>query len=264
MIPPSLCGLVRMEPLVLLGIYSVLIVLVSLIGGIIPLFRQWSSGQLHLMTALSAGVFIGATFIILLPEAVEAMEPSEALPLVMVGFFIILLFEVLLKHRHQHECEEHTDEHKHSLTSTTAFVGLSVHSAMDGFALGVAVVLNQEIGAMVFLAILAHKAIDVFSLSTTFALADVGRKKGFVFMALFSLITPVAAAIAFPFIDILQHIEVGIPLALAGGTFMYVGIYDLLPEAFHEEHSDLKAIALVALGIIIMYFLGTVLESAGI
>jgi solute carrier family 39 (zinc transporter), member 9 len=253
-----------MEPLVLLGIYSVLIVLVSLIGGILPLIRNWSSSQLHLMTALSAGVFIGATFIILIPDAVEAMDPGQALILVMVGFLIILLFEVLLKHHHQDECDEHTEEHQHSLTSTTAFVGLSIHSAMDGFALGVAVVLNQEIGTVVFLAILAHKAIDVFSLSTTFALAEIDKRKGVTFMVLFSLITPIAAFIAFPFLEQLTNIDVGIPLALAGGTFMYVGIYDLLPEAFHEEHSGIKAIALVALGIVLMYLLGTFLRSAGI
>ncbi|MGE5379416.1 MAG: ZIP family metal transporter, partial [Candidatus Saccharibacteria bacterium] len=147
-----------MEPLLLLVVYSLLIVIVSLVGGAFPLLRTWNSSQLHLMTALSSGVFIGATFLILLPEAVASMEPSQALLLVMVGFFVILLFETLLKYRHQDECDEHTDEHQHSLTSTTAFVGLSVHSAMDGFALGVAVVLNQDIGMVVFVAILVHKA----------------------------------------------------------------------------------------------------------
>jgi solute carrier family 39 (zinc transporter), member 9 len=253
-----------MEPLMLLGIYGALIVVVSLIGGSLPLLWSWNSSQLHLMTALSAGVFIGATFIILIPDAVDVMDPNQALILVMVGFITILLFEVLLKHRHQDECDEHTEEHQHSLTSTTAFVGLSIHSAMDGFALGVAVVLNQEIGTIVFLAILAHKAIDVFSLSTTFALAEIDKRKGIKFMVLFSLITPIAALIAFPFLDLLKDINVGIPLALAGGTFMYVGIYDLLPEAFHEEHSGIKAIILVALGIVLMYILGTVLKSAGI
>ena len=252
-----------MEPLLLLGVYSILIVLISLLGGAMPLLRRWTTSQLHLMTALSAGVFIGATFLILLPEAVESMEPTRALLLVMVGFFIILVFETLLKHRHEDECEGHTDEHQHSLTSTTAFVGLSVHSALDGFALGVAVVLNQEIGMVVFLAILVHKAIDVFSLSTTFALAEIEQRRGLMFMGLFTLITPIAAFLAFPFLEVLQDVNVGIPLALAGGTFMYVGIYDLLPEAFHEEHSGLKSLSLVALGIVAMYIIASVVESAG-
>jgi zinc transporter 9 len=109
-----------------------------------------------------------------------------------------------------------------------------------------------------------HKAIDVFSLSTTFALAGVEKKKGLIFMGMFTLITPIAAVVAFPLLEILQNIEVGIPLALAGGTFMYVGIYDLLPESFHEEHSGIKAISLVAAGIVIMYIVASIVETAGI
>lgn len=253
-----------MEPLLLLLAYTIMIVIVSLIGGSLPLLRRWNSGQLHLMTALSAGVFIGATFLILIPDAVEVMDAGEALMLVMVGFVAILFIEVVLEHRHQEECDEHTSDHQHSLTSTTAFVGLSVHSAMDGFALGVAVVMSQEIGTVVIMAILAHKAIDVFSLSTTFRLADIEKKRALRFIILFSLITPLAAAVAFPFIDWLQGLEVGIPLALAGGTFMYVGIYDLLPEAFHVEHSGYKALTLVIVGILLMYILGTLMASAGI
>jgi zinc transporter ZupT len=253
-----------MEPIVLLLVYSVVIFLVSLVGGSLPLLKKWNSSQLHMMTALSAGVFIGATFLILMPEAVEAMDSSEALMLVMIGFVTILFIEIILEHRHQEECDEHTSDHQHILTSTTAFVGLSVHSVMDGFALGVAVVLGEEIGTIVFLAILAHKAIDVFSLSTTFRLAEIDRRTALKFMVLFSLITPVAAAIAFPLLDWLQEVEVGVPLALAAGTFMYVGIYDLLPEAFHEEHKQYRAFALVALGIITMYLLGMVLRSGGL
>ena len=248
----------------LLLIYSLSIVAMSLLGGSLPLLLKWTSEQLHLMVALSAGVFIGATFIILLPEAVESMNAQDALILVMVGFIVILLIETVLQHRHQEECDEHTIGHQHVLTSTTAFIGLSVHSVMDGFALGVALILGEDLGMVVFLAILAHKAIDVFSLTTTFRLAEIKRRKALMYMGLFSLITPIAALVAFPLLEWLQGLEVGVPLALAGGTFMYVGIYDLLPEAFHEKRGHLKAFALVAAGILVMYVLGTIISASGI
>lgn len=254
----------EMDSLVLLLVFSIAIIAVSLLGGSLPLLGKWNTGQLHLMAALSAGVFIGATFIILLPEAVESMHAEEALILVMVGFIIILLIETILQHRHQEDCDDHTSDHQHILTSTTAFIGLSVHSVMDGFALGVAVVLGEDLGMVVFLAILAHKAIDVFSLTTTFRLAELKTRSGLIYMTLFSLITPVAALVAFPFIEWLQNIEVGVPLALAGGTFMYVGIYDLLPEAFHEKHDQYKSFALVVVGIAAMYLLGTIMHASGI
>lgn len=253
-----------MDSLILLLVFSAAIILVSLLGGSLPLLGKWNTEQLHLMAALSAGVFIGATFIILLPEAVDSMHAEDALILVMIGFVIVLLVEIILQHRHQEDCDDHTTDHQHILTSTTAFVGLSVHSVMDGFALGVAVVLGSELGMVVFLAILVHKAIDVFSLTTTFRLAEIKTRSGLIYMTLFCLITPVAALVAFPLIEWLQNIEVGVPLALAGGTFMYVGIYDLLPEAFHEKHDQYKSFALVVVGIVAMYLLGTIMHSSGI
>jgi len=254
-----------MEPLALLLLFSLAIIAVSLVGAAIPQARIWSGKQLHLMTALSAGVFIGATFLILLPEASEDLgEPADAMMWVMIGFIAILLVEVILKARHEEHCDEHTNEHKHAFTSMTAFIGLAVHSALDGFAIGAALVESEDIGIMVFLAILAHKAIDTFSLSTTFSLAGIGRRHGMRVLLLFSLITPIAAAVTFPMLDTLESFSIGIPLALAGGTFMFVGIYDLLPEAFHEKRSDYLAYCLVIIGIVVMYALQTVLEGAGI
>ena len=48
-----------MESLFLLLIFSILIVLTSLVGGILPFLHTWGSNSLHLMTAFSAGVFVG-------------------------------------------------------------------------------------------------------------------------------------------------------------------------------------------------------------
>jgi len=44
----------------------------------------------------------------------------------------------------------------------------------------------------------------------------------------------------------------GLPLAFAGGTLMYVTMCDLIPEAFHREEKDLKSLALLLIGVGIM------------
>ena len=44
----------------------------------------------------------------------------------------------------------------------------------------------------------------------------------------------------------------GIPLAFAAGTFMYVALCDILPEAFHRKKQDLQSFGLVILGIAIV------------
>jgi len=261
-----------MEPLATLAIYSVVIVIISLVGGSLPLVYSWSSKQLHLFTGLSAGFFIAAAFLILIPSSVELMDAHEALALVMVGLIAILLVErVILTHHHthhhahshdhecDHDCEhgcEHEDEgceHVHTLTSAAAFAGLAVHGIMDGFALGVAAMLESEIGAVLFTAIIAHKGIEVLALATTFKLADFSTKRSMGLVAVFSLMVPAAAFAAIPFIDFMESIEVGFPLALAAGTFLYVGICDLLPEAFHLEKKGYRAFLMVVLGIALMY-----------
>jgi zinc transporter ZupT len=59
----------------------------------------------------------------------------------------------------------------------TAFIELMVHSAIAGLSLGVAVVVDQTLGMIVFLAIIAHEGVEVFSLSTVFRLAGLGGRR---------------------------------------------------------------------------------------
>jgi len=262
-----------MGPLELLAVYSVAIIAVSLVGGSLPLVYRWSSSQLHVFTGLSAGFFIAAAFLILIPESVELMDAHEALLLVMVGFVAVLLVErviMTLHHgEHHHDHDEHDEhepevrkecEHTHALTSTTAFIGLAVHGAMDGFALGVAAMVQEEIGAVVFAAILAHKGVEVLALATTFRLAEIPVRRSMLLVGLFTLIVPAAAFAAVPLIGMMESFEVGFPLALAAGTFLYVGIYDLLPEAFHLERRGYRAFLTVVAGIVLMYIVS---ELAG-
>ena len=70
----------------------------------------------------------------------------------------------------------------------------------------------------------------------------------------FGLITPVAGLVFFDELSGLSDIGglTGIPLAFAAGTFMYVALCDILPEAFHRKRQDLQSFGLVILGITIV------------
>lgn len=241
-------------------IYSVAIVLTAIIGGVLPLIRKWSSVQLHLFTGLSAGVFIGAAFIHMIPDAVGMMDPGGALGLVLLGFVIVLLAERVLFYEHKEECEGAECEHKHLLTGVAAFFGLSVHSAVAGLGLGVAVVLDEALGLVVFLAIIAHEAVELFSLSTVFRLADQPRRKTMGYVVALALVKPVFAWIAVAAMDLVSGIELGVPLAIAAGTFLYVGAYDLLPESFTGERSRYSVFLAVAVGVLVMYAVGLVID----
>jgi len=131
-----------------------------------------------------------------------------------------------------------------------------IHSIIAGIGLGVAVLVEPTLGVIVFAAIMAHESIELFSLSTVFKLARFENKKIFAFVIPLSLMKPAGAWIAILTFEIVAKIELGIPLALAAGTFLYVGICDLLPEAFHEEKKRYSGFILVLTGIAIMYAIG--------
>lgn len=72
--------LITMSTLVELAVYILAIIIISLIGGALPYLRKWSSSNLHYFVAISAGVFIGASFLILIPEAINTILEEGGRP----------------------------------------------------------------------------------------------------------------------------------------------------------------------------------------
>jgi zinc and cadmium transporter len=95
-----------LHQLLLLLIFTLAIIGVALIGGVLPLLKNWGSVQLHLFTGFSVGVFIGAAFLHMIPDAIDLMETGTALAFVLVGFVIVLLAERVVFYEHREECTE--------------------------------------------------------------------------------------------------------------------------------------------------------------
>ena len=73
-----------------LGFYTVAILGGALAGGALPLVGRWSRSDTLL--SVSAGVMLGASFVPMLPEAVEGAG-RRALPFVAVGFLVLFFLE---------------------------------------------------------------------------------------------------------------------------------------------------------------------------
>jgi len=244
-----------MDPYLILLIFAILILVVSTIGALIPRMTKLNMRQVHLMVALSAGIFLGILFFMLLPETFREAQGNETGVVIWIvaGFLTVLLIDAIVKRRHMDvcPCEECNDsDHTHEITSFTAFAGLAIHAAVDGVVLSIALSAGEDIALVALLGISMHKFADVFALSSIFSLTKLERKNILIFLAVFILITPVAALISMPIVHALGDLEMFIPLAIATGTFMYVGIYSLLPEAFHEHHDSLISFVLVVIGIL--------------
>jgi zinc transporter ZupT len=231
-----------------LGIFSI-----SILGAILPLFRQWSDQQLHRFIAFGAGVFLGAIFLHLLPDTMAEASGILAGSMILTGFLIILLVERIILGSHNVKCGDDCD-HRHEIVGVIAMIGLSVHSLTAGFGLGVGMT-EPALGLIIFVAILAHKATASFSLATIFKLANYSRKKNMILILLFSMMTPLGALLSLPFIDSLRDVSLAIPTGITTGTFLYVATIDLLPEAFHDNENRITRFCWLMAGIILMYFI---------
>jgi zinc and cadmium transporter len=257
-----------------LAVYAGAILAGSLAGGALPLFGAMRRSDALL--SFSAGVMLGAAFFHMLPEAAEGAGLS-AIPFVLVGFLFLFLLErfVLV-----HVCAEPgpaaaaaapaaaqaspaaTTDPAHAATGCdvhtlglAAFIGLSLHTMVDGFALGAASH-ERALGFLVFLAILLHKVPSSFSLSSILRAEGYSRRRALVMNGAFATMVPVGAGLYMLLSD-LVHAEHFTAFALAGssGTFLHLALSDILPDLHRRGASKLKLSAALLLGVAMMWSL---------
>lgn len=281
--------------MLLLG-YCTLIIAASLIGGWIPAFIELTHTRMQTVISFVGGLMLGIGVFHLLPHAIhELPNATAASHWMMVG--IVFMFVMLrLFHFHNHEPvsteseashshdHSHSDEHQHHSTAEChshghahglswlgIAIGLSVHTLIDGIALGVSV--NAEasrattaslFGLGTFLAIFLHKPLDAVSITSLMKVG--GWKKSTINLVNtgFALMCPLGASLAIlgvnQFPAFRQEI-LGTALAFSAGVFICISLSDLLPEM--EFHSHNKVQLSIALGLgIVLAFVITFLEPS--
>jgi zinc and cadmium transporter len=263
-----------------LSAYAGAILVGALFGGALPLFGRVQRNDAGL--SFSAGVMLGAAFFHMLPEAAEGAGLS-AIPFVLVGFLFLFLLErfvlvhvcaepgpgaahapdlALAPHGPPEHSHTHAPEHAHTATGCdvhtiglAAFVGLSLHTIVDGFALGAASS-ERALGFLVFLAILAHKVPSSFSLSSILRAEGYSRRRSLLMNAAFATMVPIGAGLYLALRG-LVHTESFTPLALAAssGTFLHLALSDIIPDLHRRGGSKLRLTGALLLGVGVMWLL---------
>src|ERR1700740_1546300 len=103
----------------------------NLLGGLFVVRRSWPRQFLHYFLALGAGYMLAVAFVDVIPESVRIGGQGGFL-FVLIGFFIVHLFEhTLAPHFHFGE-ETHLEEMKHHHARATVLFGLAIHTFFDG------------------------------------------------------------------------------------------------------------------------------------
>jgi zinc transporter ZupT len=161
---------------------------------------------------------------------------------VLIGFGCFYFIEqyIMLHSCPEPDCEFHE-------IGKLAFLGISFHTFIDGIAMGAGFALSEQLGVLITLAILVHKAPTGFSLSSI--MINGGYKRGEIirFLIIFSLMVPIGAILSNYVLSGVQSIVVESAIAFSAGTFLYIGIGDLLPEAHKTRRMSIVVAVLIGM-----------------
>jgi zinc transporter ZupT len=224
---------------------SILTFISTFLGGLLAIrFKD----KLGLILGFSAGAVIGVVFFDLLPESFSLGESRfgvSTLSMVIVsGFlFYMLLDRLSILHAHQHG---NSSNHRGKIGASS----LSIHSLLDGVAIGVAFQVSVPIGILIAVAVIAHDFADGVN-TVSVILKDGGKNKLAYRWLIIDAAAPVLGVISTMFYKIPDS-AFSILLAIFSGFFLYIGASDLLPES-GEKHPGFLVTLMTILGVGLLY-----------
>ncbi len=227
----------------------------TLLGGVFALrFKD----KLHLILGFSAGAIIGVAFFDLLPEAIELgsknFNISYITSITALGFIAYTILDRFVFLHSHNNGDEHT--HHEEITQRVNKRGvlgagsLSVHSFLDGVAIGLAFQVSVSVGAVVAIAVLVHDFSDGINTVNLILKNSGSREQAFNWL-LVDAVAPVFGVLSTLFFSVPES-ALGIILALFTGFFLYIGASDLLPES-HHSHPTAWTTSATILGMAVLY-----------
>uniref|UniRef100_H2YYJ2 Zinc transporter ZIP9 n=1 Tax=Ciona savignyi TaxID=51511 RepID=H2YYJ2_CIOSA len=213
------------------------------LAGWIPLAFTLSQRKIQLFTIFGAGLLVGTALAVIIPEGVQTMyntSPSKqhththaggahhAIGVsLLLGFVFMLLVD-------QFGGSQQPDQRSKGHTAT---IGLVVHAAADGVAMGAAASTDRsDLQFIVFLAIMLHKAPAAFGLVSFLVHEGLEPRKVKRHLLAFALAAPLLAIVTFVFLNqkdkqmLQDYNATGVAMLFSAGTFLYVATVHVLPE----------------------------------
>ena len=202
----------------------------------------------HLLS-LAAGALLATSFMHLLPEAFESGVGAEQLfTVLLVGLvFFFLLDKAELwhhGHEHHHERDDHEHHRQHARSDSASgrpmaevtgsggwavLTGDSVHCFGDGILIASAFVADLRLGLVAALAVLAHEVPHHIGDLAVLRMTSRNRSAALVKVSLAGAVTPLGGLTGWWLVDRLHGL---LPyfLVIAGSSFVYVALADLIPQ----------------------------------
>ncbi|KAM3955189.1 zinc transporter ZIP9-like [Aphomia sociella] len=242
----------------ILILLAIVMLIGSYVAGSIPLNVTMSEDKLQKVTVFGAGLLVGTALAVIIPEGVRALFSERSLPTIVtkdytaeppghdddlhsvIGVSLVLGFVFMLLV--DQVSTRYNDSSNPVEKNVTATVGLVVHAAADGIALGAAATTSHaDVELIVFLAIMLHKAPAAFGLVTFLLHAGLERNRIRKHLLIFSCSAPLLALLTYFGIGneskqtLSDFNATGIAMLFSAGTFLYVATVHVLPELTHSH-----------------------------
>jgi zinc and cadmium transporter len=203
-------------------LYGIAAAAANIVGAVAVTSRTtWTLRALDALLSFAAGFLISVSLVDLFPDSIAVAGPIAP---------VVVLAAYLLVHLTQHTIGRHFHfgEETHSvseLVSTSALVGLLMHTFVDGVAVASGLRVSPRVGALVFVAILLHKFPEGLAISSLFLAAGAGRRKALLAAAALGVTTIAGVLITDQWAFLRTY-----GLAISAGVALCVGASNLVPE----------------------------------
>jgi len=225
-------------------IYYILPILAVIIGALFVLiFRPKENKKLKLLLAFSGAFLLGITLFELLPSLFVNHSNGKSIGLfIVIGILIQICLEYFSKgaeHGHVHINK------KNNLFPWLLFISLSIHSLIEGTPLH-----NNHHN--ILLGIVIHKIPVAIILTTFFISSSIPKHKIFLFISLFSLMTPLGTYL----VETIPHINTysNYISAISVGIFLHIST-TILFESSEGHKFNLVKLLIISFGLLTSYLI---------
>jgi len=222
---------------------DVVLIAIGLATGAATLLGGWLAlrfaSRIHLILGFSAGAVIGVAMFDLLPEALElgakTYAPAPLTAVVALGFLGYLVLD------------------RAFLIATTDRTGhrghlgagsMTVHSLLDGLAIGLGFQVSIGVGAVLAIAVLAHDFSDGIN-TVNLSLAGSATPRTARRWLILDAAAP-TVGIAASRLIVVPHAALAMVIAAFAGFFLYIGASELLPDSHHRYPRAWTTVATLA------------------
>jgi len=253
------------------ALLAVVLVSVISLAGIFFLFirRKPLQHSITYWVSFAAGVMLAAAFLDILPEAVEtASNVQVVFTTVLVSILLFFVMEKFLFwfHCHDEHCElekaskhkSHKNHHHHHIhpVGYLNLFGDGLHNFIDGAVIAGAFMTSLPLGIITTIAVILHEIPQELGDFKILVFSGFTPGKALFYNFASALVAVFGTLTAFYAAPLLEHGQ-SLLLAVAAGSFIYIGAADLLPELHKEVEGEITArqLSLFIVGIAVIWIM---------